>query len=193
MTTATRTSSPETAMRRTGTYNLSHNHGAGTTAGFLVVLTDWAAGFPCQRTVVAEVVGETNYLRALELVNQVRDTAEADQYGVIDTVYTCGCETDGFRVSDVVPAVAEYRAMNCDERHRVFRAMGATVRPMYLRHLGWDEVEFLAESAFLSRDHVYRDQVIGRLVELGQFPSAIAGYRRAAADQDAARGYWAGK
>jgi hypothetical protein len=84
-------------MYRNGTYNLRHDHGLDTTAGFLVVRTDWSAGFPCQRTVVAEVVGDTNYLDALRLVNQVRDTAGPHQYEVIDTVYTCGCETDGFR------------------------------------------------------------------------------------------------
>lgn len=93
----------------------------------------------------------------------------------------------------MVPTLDEYRAMSCDERLRVFRAMGATVRPLYLRHLGWDEVEFLAESAFLSRDRVYRAQVITRLVELAEpwRVRAIAGYQRAAADQDAKRGYWA--
>lgn len=92
-----------------------------------------------------------------------------------------------------VPTMAEYWAMDCDERLRVFGAMGATVRPSYLARLGWDSVEFLAESAFLSRDHVYRDQVIARLVELAEpwRASSITGYQRAAADQDAGRGYWA--
>lgn len=88
---------------------------------------------------------------------------------------------------------AEFRALDCDERLDVVRDMPATVRPAFLAKLEWDDCEFLAESAFLSRDHVYRDQVIARLTELVEpwRARAIAGYLRAAADQDAKRGHWA--
>lgn len=88
-------------MLRTGQYHLGHDHGNDTTAGFLVVLTDWSDGFPCKRTVVSEVEGATNYLTALERVKAVRANAGTDQYGVLDTVYTCGCETAGVHLHAV--------------------------------------------------------------------------------------------
>lgn len=90
-----------------------------------------------------------------------------------------------------VPTYADWRAVDCDERLRRVRGMETSTRRVFLAQLEWDDTEFLAESAFLSRDTVYRDQVIARLEELGQFPRAISGYQRAAADQDARRGHWA--
>lgn len=92
-----------------------------------------------------------------------------------------------------VPTYAQFRDLDCGQRHVMVRAMSADTRPTFLARLEWDDCEFLAESAFLSRDHVYRDQVIDRLEELakGWQESAIRRYRMAAEDQDASRGRWA--
>lgn len=88
---------------------------------------------------------------------------------------------------------AEWRAVDCDERLRMVRTMDESMRPTFLALLEWDDCEFLAESAFLSRDAVYRDQVIARLEQLakGWQSSAVCSYRHAAAMQDAKLGYWA--
>lgn len=93
---------------------------------------------------------------------------------------------------------AEFRELNCDQRYEAVRDMPATVRPLFLARLEWDDCEFLAESAFLSRDHVYRDQIITRLGQLATpgnrfHNSAIKGYQHAAAMQDAKLGHWAPK
>ena len=75
------------------TYVRSHSHATDEIAAYLVRRTDWSAGHPCTRTLVAQVDGATNYAQALDLVRQVRAQAGAQQYGVIDTLYACGCDS----------------------------------------------------------------------------------------------------
>lgn len=50
-------------------------------------------GWPCTRTDVARIDGATNYGRALDAVYDVRAEAGDQSYGVIDTVYGCGCDS----------------------------------------------------------------------------------------------------
>lgn len=72
--------------------DLRHNHGTDTTAGYRIVRTDWTDGMAnLRRTLMATVVGSTNYGRALDLVRELRERVSATQYGVIDTMYRCGC------------------------------------------------------------------------------------------------------
>lgn len=70
-----------------------HQHGLATIASYSVVLTDWSSGSGDLLERV-EVATTDHYGRALELVRGVRDGAGDQQYGVIDTVYTCGCRSD---------------------------------------------------------------------------------------------------
>lgn len=83
-------------------YDLTHPHGTDTTAGYSIVLTDWS-GATVTRYEVATTDGATSYGRALDLVRQLRSTCDKAQYGVIDTIYECGC-----RSADVDGTLADY-------------------------------------------------------------------------------------
>lgn len=73
---------------------IGSDHHRDNVTGYRVIRTDWSQGMGPGRlraTVVAQVDGASNYGRALDLVNVVRVNATAKQYGVIETLYGCGC------------------------------------------------------------------------------------------------------
>jgi hypothetical protein len=85
----------------------SHRHHRDTTAGYLVVVTDWTAGMAnlTREPVgyfaieVAFRAGEASYTHAygeaLDAVHEARRACGPCQYAIIDVVYDCGCRAFG--------------------------------------------------------------------------------------------------
>ena len=78
-------------MSRSATCAPGTSHHQDAITGYRVFRTDWSEGSPAERFEVASFVGADEYPAALAEVREIRTNAGPKQYGVIDTVYRCGC------------------------------------------------------------------------------------------------------
>lgn len=77
------------------TSTAAHRHSLDAITGYRIIRTDWTDG-SVRRELIVEVAGATNYANALEVARKVRREATATQYGLVDNVYECGCDSISF-------------------------------------------------------------------------------------------------
>ena len=81
-----------TTLPATHAYEPTHNHGTHDLAGYVVARTDWRNGAEnLTVTDVSEIAGAGNYVRALDIARELRNSAVEGTYYVIHSVYTDGC------------------------------------------------------------------------------------------------------